>query len=568
FDLPDALAGDREALADFLERVLAAVADAEAHLDDLLFARRERLEHRLGLFLQVQVDDRLGGGDHLAILDEVAQMRIFLFANRRLERDRLLRDLQDLPDLADRDVHALGDFLGRRLAPQLLHQRARGANELVDRLDHVHRDADGARLIGDRAGDGLADPPRRVRRELVAAAVLELVHGLHEADVPLLNQVEELEPAVRVLLRDRDDEAEVGFDQLLLRLLGLILAAQNRVQRLLQLARILLERVGHRLELELLILLQPHEVLLVVFAQLRLLAAFRVEHPLVAVDLALDALDRFDGVLHLVDQAPLDGFGELDDADGVRHLDERALGLPPAPAVLAPLAVVLALRRLLQFLIELLVVRPRLADDVDLLLHLPAALGDALVGDLLVVEDHQLADRPLAGVQLVAQQDDLLGDERRPRDRLDDRQLAPLDAAGDFDFAFAREEGDRAHLAQVHADGVVGLVEGARREIELDLLGAFTRAVDRLLVAGVFLIGVDDFDARAAERVEEIVEFFRRGDLGRQQLVDFVVEKVALLLADADQLPDFVVFFFDGQWFSFVRGQDVSSSMRCASVRF
>src|SRR5215471_11061446 len=70
FDLPDALARDGEALADFLERVLAAVADAEAHLDDLLFARRERLEHRLGLFLEIQIDHGLGRGDHLAILDE------------------------------------------------------------------------------------------------------------------------------------------------------------------------------------------------------------------------------------------------------------------------------------------------------------------------------------------------------------------------------------------------------------------------------------------------------------------------------------------------------------------
>ena len=38
----------------------------------------------------------------------------------------------------------------------------RGAHQLVDRLDHVHRDADGARLVGDRAGDRLADPPGRV----------------------------------------------------------------------------------------------------------------------------------------------------------------------------------------------------------------------------------------------------------------------------------------------------------------------------------------------------------------------------------------------------------------------
>src|ERR1700758_3793858 len=55
-DLADALAGDGEALADLLERVLAAVADAEPHLDDLLLARRERLQNRLGLFLQLQVD--------------------------------------------------------------------------------------------------------------------------------------------------------------------------------------------------------------------------------------------------------------------------------------------------------------------------------------------------------------------------------------------------------------------------------------------------------------------------------------------------------------------------------
>src|SRR5258707_14865554 len=97
-DLPDALARDREALADLFERVLAAVADAEPHLDHLLLARRERLEHRLGLLLEVQVDDRFGRRDDVAVLDEVAKMRIFLFADRRLERDRLLRNLEDLAD--------------------------------------------------------------------------------------------------------------------------------------------------------------------------------------------------------------------------------------------------------------------------------------------------------------------------------------------------------------------------------------------------------------------------------------------------------------------------------------
>src|SRR6266542_3974369 len=69
------------------------------------------------------------------------------------------------------------------------------------------------------ARDRLANPPRRVSRELVTAPVLELVDGLHQADVAFLDQVEELQAAVGVFLRDRDYQSQVGFDQLLLGLL-------------------------------------------------------------------------------------------------------------------------------------------------------------------------------------------------------------------------------------------------------------------------------------------------------------------------------------------------------------
>ena len=53
---------------------------------------------------------------------------------------------------------------------------------------------------------------------------------------------------------------------------------------------------------------------------------------------------------------------------------------------------------------------------------------------------------------------------------LQHRLLAALDALGDLDLALAGEQRHRAHLAQVHADGVVGLVEGARGEVELGAL--------------------------------------------------------------------------------------------------
>ena len=120
----------------------------------------------------------------------------------------------------------------------------------------MHRHADRARLVGERACDGLADPPRRVRRELVAAAPVELLDGADETERPFLDQVEERQTLVAVVLRDRDDEAEVRLDHPLLREhvaaldllreLDLLRGGQERV--LAGLAEEELERVGRRLD--------------------------------------------------------------------------------------------------------------------------------------------------------------------------------------------------------------------------------------------------------------------------------------------------------------------------------
>jgi hypothetical protein len=138
-------------------------------------------------------------------------------ADRRLERDGLLRHLHDLLHAVDGQVHLVGHLVRGRLVAVLLEKLLLDLHDLVQRLDHVDRDADRAGLVGDGAGDRLADPPGRVGGELVAAAVLELLDGLHEAHVALLDEVEEGEAAVRVLLRDGDDEAQVGLDHLGLR---------------------------------------------------------------------------------------------------------------------------------------------------------------------------------------------------------------------------------------------------------------------------------------------------------------------------------------------------------------
>src|SRR5271166_4957082 len=223
-NLADALARHRELLADLFERVVGVHADAEAHAQNPLFARGERSQNTRRRLAQVRLDRRVDRQDRVLVLDEVAEMAVLLVANRRLEADRLLRDFQHLAHLLERHGELLGKLLGRRLAADLVQHLARGAHDLVDRLDHVDRNADRARLIGDRAGDRLADPPGGVGRELVAAAVLELVDRLHQPDVAFLDQVQELQAAVGVLLGDGDHEPKVGLDHLLLGLPGLALA--------------------------------------------------------------------------------------------------------------------------------------------------------------------------------------------------------------------------------------------------------------------------------------------------------------------------------------------------------
>jgi len=99
-DLADAFAGYCERLADFFERVLGTVFQSEAHLDDLLFARGQRAQHLRSLVFEVDVDHGFGRRNDRAVFDEVAQVRIFLFANRRFEGDGFLSNLQDFPNFA------------------------------------------------------------------------------------------------------------------------------------------------------------------------------------------------------------------------------------------------------------------------------------------------------------------------------------------------------------------------------------------------------------------------------------------------------------------------------------
>ncbi len=89
----------------------------------------------------------------------------------------------------------------------------------------MDRQADRLALVGQRTLDRLLDPPRGVRAQLAALGGIETLHGLHQADVAFGNQVEQRQAEVRVVMRDLDDQAQVGADHQRARFLVALLDA-------------------------------------------------------------------------------------------------------------------------------------------------------------------------------------------------------------------------------------------------------------------------------------------------------------------------------------------------------
>ncbi len=231
FDLADTFTGNGERLAHLLQRQFVAVFQPEAHLDNSLLARCKRLQHGSQMFLQVEVDGRIRWRNDALVLDKVAQVGLFVFSDGCLERHGLLRDLLCFANRVNGKIHAPCEFLGSWLASEFLDKLPAGAGLLVDRFDHVHGHADGARLIGDGASDALANPPSCVGGEFVTAPPFEFVCALHESDVALLDQIEELHAAIGIFLGNRNDEAKVCLGELGFGLLGFRLAKPNGRER-------------------------------------------------------------------------------------------------------------------------------------------------------------------------------------------------------------------------------------------------------------------------------------------------------------------------------------------------
>ena len=95
--------------------------------------------------------------------------------------------------------------------PQFLQQLPGDPDGLVDGLNHVNRNTDGACLIGDGSRDGLTNPPGGIGRELVALGIVKLLHGFNETEVSFLDQIQEQHAAPDITLGNGNDKTEVCF---------------------------------------------------------------------------------------------------------------------------------------------------------------------------------------------------------------------------------------------------------------------------------------------------------------------------------------------------------------------
>src|SRR6266550_6193194 len=81
----------------------------------------------------------------------------------------------------------------------------------------MDRKTDRPSLVCERTRHRLPDPPGRIRRKLVAHLVVELLDRADQAEVALLDEIEERYARLRVVPGDRHHEPEVRLDQLPLR---------------------------------------------------------------------------------------------------------------------------------------------------------------------------------------------------------------------------------------------------------------------------------------------------------------------------------------------------------------
>src|SRR5262245_5950021 len=77
----------------------------------------------------------------------------------------------------------------------------------------MHWDANGVRLLRQRSGERLPDPPTGVGRKTEPETVVEFLDGPHQTDITLLDKIEIGKPMAAIFFCDGSDKTKIRFDK-------------------------------------------------------------------------------------------------------------------------------------------------------------------------------------------------------------------------------------------------------------------------------------------------------------------------------------------------------------------
>ena len=110
----------------------------------------------------------------------------------------------------DIGIKNVGQFLHRRTTLKLLLKVDDGFRKLALETHLIEGHAHDATLFADCLQYALTNPPHRVTDKLEAARLVELLSRLDETQVSLVDEVVKRESLVLILLRNGNDETQVG----------------------------------------------------------------------------------------------------------------------------------------------------------------------------------------------------------------------------------------------------------------------------------------------------------------------------------------------------------------------
>src|SRR3989338_8843767 len=162
FDLTHTFASNPEFFTHLLQRMRNAILQTKSHFNNLSLSSGKILKHVHDI-LSNQLS--IGGftwRKRFRIFNEITQLTVFFRTNGSLERNDILRNLQNMTDLLNVHSHFSSQLFNQRLTPQFLNQTALRMSQFIDGLDHVNRNTNCPRLVRNGTGNGLTNPPRGI----------------------------------------------------------------------------------------------------------------------------------------------------------------------------------------------------------------------------------------------------------------------------------------------------------------------------------------------------------------------------------------------------------------------